>query len=190
MVGNDIVDLAEARAQSDWKRPGYLAKLFTPWERECIRKSSDPFTMVWSFWSMKEAAYKLYTQIHPGRFFKPHAFACHLHGSRGRRGSVYYGRFECWVALQIEAEYILAEARLEERQLSSEVRYFEEKDAEVQGELLRELALEQVASQKKLSRAQLRMGNSAFGVPLIKHGAEVIPISLTHHGHYGAFALP
>jgi lactate dehydrogenase-like 2-hydroxyacid dehydrogenase len=28
-IGNDIVDLALARKESNWKRPGYLNKIFT-----------------------------------------------------------------------------------------------------------------------------------------------------------------
>jgi hypothetical protein len=29
VIGNDIVDLALARKESNWKRPGYLNKIFT-----------------------------------------------------------------------------------------------------------------------------------------------------------------
>ena len=34
--------------------------------------------MVWLLWSMKEAAYKCYTQQHKKRFFAPQKFECHL----------------------------------------------------------------------------------------------------------------
>ena len=33
MVGNDIVDLAEAKKASNWQRPRFLEKLFTPNEQ-------------------------------------------------------------------------------------------------------------------------------------------------------------
>jgi phosphopantetheinyl transferase (holo-ACP synthase) len=33
VIGNDIVDLALARKESNWKRPGYLNKIFTTKEQ-------------------------------------------------------------------------------------------------------------------------------------------------------------
>ena len=43
----------------------YLDKLFTKEEQEYIITATNPSIMVWALWSMKEAAYKLYTQLHP-----------------------------------------------------------------------------------------------------------------------------
>lgn len=61
-VGNDIVDLNLAKTQSNWQRNGFLEKQFTQKEQQEIYNSKNPFLQVWQFWSMKEAAYKCYTQ--------------------------------------------------------------------------------------------------------------------------------
>jgi phosphopantetheinyl transferase (holo-ACP synthase) len=62
MIGNDVIDLALAATQSNWKRKGYLEKIFTNLEQEFILKSANPNEMVWSLWSRKEAAYKIIIQ--------------------------------------------------------------------------------------------------------------------------------
>lgn len=62
MIGNDIIDLNLAKTQSNWKRKGYLDKIFTSKEQSFIFKSSNPNEMVWSLWSRKEAVYKILIQ--------------------------------------------------------------------------------------------------------------------------------
>ncbi|OUL61863.1 4'-phosphopantetheinyl transferase superfamily protein [Flavobacterium sp. AJR] len=62
MIGNDIVDLETARQESNWKRKGFLDKIFTPQEQFLILNSEKPEIMVWNLWSRKEAAYKIYNR--------------------------------------------------------------------------------------------------------------------------------
>jgi hypothetical protein len=45
VIGNDIVDLALARKESNWKRPGYLNKIFTTKEQLLI--SSAEIRIPW-----------------------------------------------------------------------------------------------------------------------------------------------
>jgi phosphopantetheinyl transferase (holo-ACP synthase) len=61
VIGNDIVDLALARKESNWKRPG-LNKIFTTKEQLLISSAENPNTMVWNLWSRKRAAYKIYNR--------------------------------------------------------------------------------------------------------------------------------
>jgi hypothetical protein len=42
VIGNDIVDLALARKESNWKRPGYLNKIFTTKEQLLISSAENP----------------------------------------------------------------------------------------------------------------------------------------------------
>lgn len=58
MIGNDIIDLEAAKKESNWRRKGYLNKLFTNKEQELIWSTLTPDLMVWTLWSMKEAVYK------------------------------------------------------------------------------------------------------------------------------------
>ena len=71
MVGNDIDDLNLASKESNWQRKGFLEKQFTKKEQREILAAENPFLKVWLFWSMKEAAYKCYTQNFEKRLITP-----------------------------------------------------------------------------------------------------------------------
>ena len=71
MIGNDVVDLVLARKESNWKRKGFLDKLFTAMEQEFIQKASNQEEMVWMLWSIKESVYKAYQRIHFNEGFYP-----------------------------------------------------------------------------------------------------------------------
>lgn len=62
MIGNDIVDLVLARKESNWKRKGFLEKIFSEEEQLLISKSENSEKMVWILWSNKEAVYKIYNR--------------------------------------------------------------------------------------------------------------------------------
>ncbi len=74
MIGNDIVDLALAKVESNWKRKGYLDKIFTVQEQYLIFNSENPEIMVWNLWSRKEAAYKIFNRQTGIRAFNPIQF--------------------------------------------------------------------------------------------------------------------
>lgn len=76
MIGNDIVDLAQAKKESNWQRKGFLDKLFTANEQKLILTSENPEQMVWNLWTRKEAAYKIYNRQTGERFFNPKRFVC------------------------------------------------------------------------------------------------------------------
>jgi phosphopantetheinyl transferase (holo-ACP synthase) len=77
MIGNDIVDLALAEKESDWKRKGYLDKIFTQKEQLLILNAENPTTMVWNLWSRKEAAYKIYNRQTNIRGYFPLQLQCY-----------------------------------------------------------------------------------------------------------------
>ena len=58
MIGNDVIDLTLANQESNWKRKGFLQKLFSASEQQRILKSANPSQMVWILWSIKESVYK------------------------------------------------------------------------------------------------------------------------------------
>lgn len=76
MIGNDIVDLALANEESNWKRKGFLSKIFSEREQFLISDSNNPETMVWNLWSRKEAAYKIYNRETGVRAYIPLRFEC------------------------------------------------------------------------------------------------------------------
>lgn len=71
MIGNDVIDLDLAATESNWKRKGYLQKIFAPQEQKLILTSVNPDVMVWLLWSMKEAAYKIESRCTGIRCYAP-----------------------------------------------------------------------------------------------------------------------
>ena len=48
MIGNDIVDLDLAQKKSNWRRKGFLNKIFTLQEQSLIHNDFNPERMVWN----------------------------------------------------------------------------------------------------------------------------------------------
>jgi phosphopantetheinyl transferase (holo-ACP synthase) len=71
MIGNDVVDLILARKESNWKRKGFLNKLFTASEQKLIFNATNQEEMVWMLWSIKESVYKAYQRINYNEGFYP-----------------------------------------------------------------------------------------------------------------------
>jgi phosphopantetheinyl transferase len=80
MIGNDIVDIVQSRKESNWRRTGFIDKLFTIEEQLLIAEHFDPEIMVWRLWTMKEAAYKIYNRETSIRAFIPKQLICSIHG--------------------------------------------------------------------------------------------------------------
>jgi phosphopantetheinyl transferase (holo-ACP synthase) len=71
MIGNDVIDLALAKVESNWQRKGYLDKVFTTKEKNLIYSAENLTLMVWVLWSRKEAVYKIIRQENGLRGFYP-----------------------------------------------------------------------------------------------------------------------
>ena len=179
MVGNDIVDLDEALKSSDWQRPRFLDKLFTELEQNYIKKAKDPFLMVWRLWSIKEASYKLYTQIHLSRFYNPKGFECTL---KDNYTTVGFKGFRCFVKTIVTSNYVISEARLNKKKLGSEIVKFTSTDQKNYSEELKLRLLNYVGNSYRLTKNE-------FNIPTLNDGKKQINVSLTHHGNYGAFAI-
>ena len=76
MIGNDVVDLALAKKESNWQRTGFLDKILTASEKQLVNNSKIPFETVWLLWSMKESAYKIHNRSTGIRMFNPLKFEC------------------------------------------------------------------------------------------------------------------
>jgi phosphopantetheinyl transferase (holo-ACP synthase) len=112
VIGNDIVDLALAKKESNWQRKGFLDKIFTLQEQLRIKSSEKPELMVWNLWSRKEAAYKIYNRYSQLRVFNPFQIECFdeivetnfVYGKATCENQFYYTKTE------INSNYIYTEA--------------------------------------------------------------------------------
>tara|TARA_R110002072_G_scaffold195782_1_gene353072 strand:- start:65 stop:634 length:570 start_codon:yes stop_codon:yes gene_type:complete len=188
MVGNDIVDIAEAKRTSNWQRPRFLDKLFTTKEKALILNSADACTMVWRLWSMKEAAYKLYIQLNPNRFYAPKLFQCTVFGCHGK---VKYKAFECLVTTKTTLHYVHSEAYLYDNNRLSACIQLKDNSYNTQSLSVKEALLTNIYKKLNLIKSELRIEKSDFGIPSVYCNTKKLDlsISISHHGHYGAYMV-
>ncbi|MBT8243645.1 MAG: 4-phosphopantetheinyl transferase family protein [Winogradskyella sp.] len=186
MVGNDIVDIAKAKKESNWQRPRFLDKLFTSKEQQIIHRSDNPFIMVWRLWSMKEAAYKLYTQINPSRFYNPKRFECEIK----EKGSVVnFKNFKCYVETKITSDFIMSEASLKPSKLKSEVIQLKSRNIKSSSLFLKEKLTNSILENFGIEKDKLTLKKDNYGIPIVEFNTNKLYVSLTHHGNYGAFVI-
>lgn len=181
MIGNDIIDLAKAKSESNWKRKGFLEKQFTNQEQRCILTAQNAFEMVWRLWSMKEAAYKAFVQGCKSRFFAPQKFVCKVRTPE--KGIVYFEDHIFFTSSLANDAYIFTTAS-------------EEKDAEIYSKILPPKKI-QLFIKKYLERKtnapflEIKQRKSAWGIPDYYHKNTRLTKSCTisHHGDYGAFSV-
>lgn len=172
MIGNDIIDLQLAKIQSNWQRPGFLEKQFTEKEIRSIHESDNPFQLVWRFWSMKEALYKVIVQEQQNRFFAPKNFECKIISDS--EGEVFFEGNSFEVRTESNSNYIYSVVGNSSfRWLSNETNsgFFTEVE-------------------RKLghSSTQLQIRKTKLGIPNLFMGDEQLSSSFTktHHGRFEA----
>lgn len=120
MIGIDLVDLKQAKQDSNWQRKGYLSKIFTSEEQELIYNYQDPNVMVWLLWSMKEAAYKVWSRTTGQRIYAPTSLLCgsiqHLNVVSG---DVTHPQGKYFTQSNLKEDYLYTIATAEPSQLTS-----------------------------------------------------------------------
>ncbi len=114
MIGNDIIDLQLSKTESNWQRRGWLPKLFCLDEQLNIKVNKTPETLVWLYWSMKEAAYKIQHRQTGHRSFAPAKLHCNLYHLNGdtASGIVTYEQNIYYTESFITKDFIHTIARL------------------------------------------------------------------------------
>ena len=159
MIGNDIVDLELAQRESNWKRKGFLNKIFTDAEQIFIHESEFPEQMVWNLWSRKEAAYKIVNRETGIRLFNPIQFEC---VSTHQKNNFEYGK----VQFQNQLLYTKTE-------VTSELVYSE--------------AVKKVSDFKSItSILKPQKVQKENGIPFYFDEEQSVfkPLSITHHGRF------
>tara|TARA_R110001583_G_C5574849_1_gene402391 strand:- start:294 stop:869 length:576 start_codon:yes stop_codon:yes gene_type:complete len=188
MIGNDIVDLNNMATQSNWKRARFLDTVFSEKEQLIISVSENPHQMVWLFWSMKEAAYKLYVQQFGKRFFNPKKLVCRLFSSTIGYVSIENRTYP--TTSIISNDYIYTVATLNNSQnYKSAIFEVEDKSYLTQSNSLKNRLLESISKNKDLNFQDLYVRKDLVGVPQLFYNNSKLPIqfSLTHCGNYCGF---
>ena len=167
MIGNDIVDLGDARTLRNHDR--FDARVFTPHELGALEAAPDRRVMRWTKWAAKEAAYKSLRD--PSIRFIPREFDVDHMGTvrwKGReistsvagaaRGYIHVTAGDAWHAVK--------ERMHDDR--TDDVRALV---AEAVGDGFEDLCY--------------------FGpVPTMLLNGEAMPVSISHHGRFVAAAFP
>ncbi len=190
MVGNDIVDLKLAKIESNWQRPGFLTKIFTEKERKMIECSSDPFQLVWLFWSMKESAYKCYVQKKSIRFYAPTKLECELLSAT--EGLVLFEDKTYYTNSKITKNYISTEAQ-HIRDAKTEHYHFEfnTRTSAKQSEIIRDELKKITATTLNVPFDSLSIKKNSVGVPKLYLNNKQLQasFSMSHHGNYGVYSI-
>ncbi|MDG2437555.1 4'-phosphopantetheinyl transferase superfamily protein [Polaribacter sp. Hel1_33_78] len=181
MIGNDIVDLKLAKNQSNWQRKGFLEKQFTEEEQKTILNSNDPFSQVWLFWSMKEAAYKCYTQRYKKRFFGPKKFICKMISKT--LGYISIDR-EVYFSTTIITENYIHTIASERKEVSFDFSFVTFDHKTDQTTFLNNSILAFFSGADTVQKDK-------FGIPFLYNQQRKIPVSLStsHHGNFGGFVI-
>ena len=195
MIGNDIVDWEQAKRESNWQRKGFLAKIFTPSEQRYIREASNPERMVWTLWSFKESVYKANIRTRGNRIFAPQKIACQLSTNQNKvaEGTASYGTVYR-IRASLTEQYVSSVAFQEDDSFPHKevVVSFDNVSYANQHARLHNQLVHDCATALVVPLHTVCIHKNENGVPTLHVAGSLgqcitIPVSLSHHGHYGAF---
>jgi phosphopantetheinyl transferase (holo-ACP synthase) len=191
MSGNDIVDIKLAAAESNWKRKGFIEKIFTPQEQQYIKDALAPNEMVWKLWSMKESAYKIYTRQYGGFFFAPHKFSCTL--LTATTGLVTFNNISYQTKTIAAKKYIYSIARpieLKNTELVNCTFLLPEMPHIKQQQFIYKKIIAHYKSITGTDYKNIFLAKEKNGIPFLYCGNNMqVPVSITHHGCFAAFTI-
>lgn len=175
MIGNDIVDIAIAMAESNPLRLGWIDKVFATSERELIFGCDAPLQTIWLLWAMKEASYKVYNRSSGKIFYAPHRFICELQelNAYSATGTVTFDGYEFFTKSTISPRFLHSVATM----VQDEVPQIN----------IRPLSVSR-SDMLPPGCQFIRQGGSP-PVLLHKQTQSYIPVSYSHHGDWHALVF-
>lgn len=193
MMGNDVVDRATARLETNWQRPGFLTKAFTKPEQALITAATDPDVWVWTVWSQKESAYKLAARLGFQGAFVPAYWHTHVQAATHNEvwGQVQGAGYGCQTYSHITAD-VIATVAYPIGQTPTPVQHvvrFTKPDYHTQQQQLRQAVLADFQS----VGVWVSIQKNANGVPSLyvseRGQTTMYALSLSHHGRFGAYCV-
>lgn len=187
MIGNDIVDFRSASLQSNWKRRGFLDKLFSDKEQTLIFDSEFPDRRLWLLWAMKEATYKAHQRrFKLQRSLNPREFFCEIivGNNASVSGKVQIQDFSYHSQTFIGEDYLhCISSQFEQKKITQKIL------SNSKG-IKQELILA-VSALKKLPQNKISIEKDPNFIPHLRYDGHRIncDFSLSHHGNFSAFVL-
>lgn len=190
MIGNDIVDLARAKIDSDWLRPRWVNKAFTQKEQDFVKRSEDKDQMVWRLWSMKESAYKCSVQRKSFGRFNPLNFECSLINSN--EGIIHSDNLKFYSTTYSAKSSIYSTTTFTRKpSFFSRIIGSDDSSAFQTSKKLKEELLIYISQNMGYDICKLEIKKSLQKVPQVFFDGRKtdMTISLTHHGRFSAYAI-
>jgi phosphopantetheinyl transferase (holo-ACP synthase) len=181
LIGNDVIDLSLAKKESNWQRKGFLKKLFSNDEQQLILEALNSFEMVWRLWSMKEAAYKIFTQQYSVRFFAPKKFECKL--MQDLNGVVCFKGQQFYTSSIINQHYIFTKAGFSKEETSY--------SGMVSPDQIDTMIKRKLNVLTSLKMSGIKQKKTKNGVPSYHYKTTLLTssCSISHHGKYGVYSF-
>lgn len=193
MIGNDIVDLSVVRRSPRAHLPRFLAKVLTKEEQTWLDQQADRELALWSCWALKESAYKVHFQQYGRRFFAPKKLKSHHFTQKGQslhaQVQTPNGNLSAIVIYQSEYLHSICATSTEICQ-AAKTGCFTLVAAQPSGqsqEVRKKVVLDLAASTQIAESTFTWKKNTA--IPELYTGTRRFPLSLSHHGRWGAYAL-
>lgn len=175
MVGNDVVDRLLATKSSNWKRTGYLDKLFNSDEQLLINEAKDPALLLWLMWTMKESAYKIVNRSTGVRTYAPLSFICssiqlketHASGKVSNHDTIFYTKSD------IKSDLIHSIAVLDINHFSTVTIYYQS-------------YRDSYLSDFNKCFSNFKLSKNTAGLPELMEiqTGKKLAVSISHHGHH------
>ncbi len=185
MIGNDLVDLSSAKQT----HPRFDSRVFADSERDMIEQSTDPMRARWMFWAAKEAAFKALRRMDSRLPFSPRCFVCGP--IRGHKANLIHQQHDLTVHFFNGPDYVhaIAQTRSETEPFHA-LRCFDfALDSDAQSIEVRRLVREQLAKRWGIAASNITIERKRR-MPWLHIGdlQRGLPVSLSHHGRFVAFA--
>ena len=184
MIGNDVVDLRDPETSPSTRHPRFDERVFAEEERDRIAAAADAERLRWTLWAAKEAAFKAAKRLDQGLVFTPRRFVVDL-----EHGVVVHetaGRFA--LDLTVRDDVVHAVARMEAIPAAAVITGFVASEDVRQSDSVRHFALARLAKSLGNLRGSIDASPGSRAPSLRTSGGGELPISLSHHGRFVAFA--
>lgn len=191
MLGDDLVDLADAETRAGAQHPRFDARVLSAAERAAVGRAPGAESarrLRWSFFAAKEASYKALRRLDPATIFAPVRFEVTFAGDGA--GCVRHDRFALDVEVEERDDALHAVASLAGRAPGWRLAGTAVAEpGEHDGAAARRLACARVAQALGIEAGRLSVTREGRLPSLRLDGATLdATLSLSHHGRFVGFA--
>jgi phosphopantetheine--protein transferase-like protein len=188
MIGNDIVDLSAATFSCSERRDRYALKILSPKEFVEYTNAPNKSSLLWRYWSIKEAVFKAYLQQFLNASFSPSKIQVQLIDTKLSVARIDETIFNCSTHCDSDAIYSTAVQNVNQKTVSQFVVNDCKSNA---SKHVRSLLKNEVSRLNNISTEALFIRKSDGKIPRLynKKTKESWQISLTHHGKFLGYAI-